>query len=423
MQLVEFARQVPRWAIPLQRPARYKGASGGRGSGKSHFFAEEAVERMVCNPALRVVCIREVQRSLKFSAKALVEQKIRSLGVAELFDIQTTEIRRVGGTGLMIFEGMQDHTADSIKSLEGFGIAWVEEAQSISQRSLDLLVPTIRADGSELWFSWNPDKKTDAVDQFFASEPEGAVRVHTTYRDNPWCPQVLRDEARRLELVDPDKYAHIWDGKYDLGGKGRVYSRFLEKPWPEGNIDPTVRDLGGELLVGQDFNVHPMCSVIAVRAVDECHILDALALPASNTAEVCHEIQRRYPGRRVVFCPDPAGNARSTKTSVVGQTDFTIIRSFGFEIRAPSAHPAVVDRENNANAMYCDDTGRRRVRIHPRAAVLIEALNGLTYKPGTSQRDKRSPFDHPCDAADYLLWQEFNVLTPARTWGSSLFTT
>src|SRR5690606_32773159 len=143
------------------------GAKGGRASGKSHFLAEQAVEAMVCDPSLRFVCIREVQRSLKFSAKALIESKIRSLGVAHLFDILTAEIRPKGGTGVMIFEGMQDHTADSLKSLEGFRLAWVEEAQSLSKRSLDLLLPTIRAEGSEIWFSWNPSQPDDPVDQLF----------------------------------------------------------------------------------------------------------------------------------------------------------------------------------------------------------------------------------------------------------------
>lgn len=405
---LEFRRRVPRWARPLQQPMRYKGASGGRGSGKSHFFAEEAVERMVRHPDARIVCIREVQRSLKFSAKALVEAKIRELGVADLFAILTTEIRRKGGAGVMIFEGMQDHTADSIKSLEGFDIAWVEEAQSISQRSLDLLTPTIRTEGSELWFSWNPDRRTDAVDQFFASGRDDMVRVHTTYRDNPFLPSTLRKEAEAMRSTDPEKFGHVWLGEYDLGGRGRVYSKFLDQPFPEGNVDASVQDYGGDLYVGQDFNINPMASILAVRAVDECHVLDALLLPTSNTEEVCEEIRRRYPRRRVIFCPDPAGNARHTNARA-GQTDFTIIRSFGFEVRAPKAHPAVVDRVNNVNAM-CFDGIRRRLRIHPRAQHLIESLASQTYKLDTNIPDKTGGFDHPNDALGYLCWQEFNLL-------------
>jgi PBSX family phage terminase large subunit len=407
---IEIRRSIPRWALPLIPPTRYKGASGGRASGKSHFFAEQAVEDMVCDPALRFVCIREVQRSLKFSAKSLVESKIRKMGVPHLFDVLSTEIRRKNGSGVMIFEGMQDHTADSIKSLEGFGRAWVEEAQSISERSLSLLLPTIRADNSEIWFSWNPEQPTDPVDLFFAGKPTGSAHVHTTYLDNPFCPDVMRTEATRLRDADVDSHEHVWMGGYFLGGNGRVYSSFLNRAFPLGNVDESIVDTGGDLYVGQDFNVNPMASVIAVRAVDECHVIDAIELATSNTEEVATEIRRRYPNRRVIFCPDPAGNARHTNAPV-GQTDFSILRKYGFEVRAPNAHPPVVDRINNAQSMLNDvTTGRRRLRIHPKARALITGLSNLTYKEGTSQPDKRSGFDHICDAMGYLLWQEFNVL-------------
>jgi phage terminase large subunit len=272
----------------------------------------------------------------------------------------------------------------------------VEEAQSISQRSLDLLLPTIRAEASEIWFSWNPDKKSDPVDVLFAQGLDGSVRVHTTYRDNPFLPSTLREEARRLKAADPEKYEHVWGGAYNLGGQGRVYAKFVEKPFPDGNIDATVRDYGGDLFVGQDFNINPMASIIAVRAVDECHVIDAMLVPTSNTEEVCEEVRRRYPNRRVIFCPDPAGNARHTNAKA-GQTDFTIIRSFGFAVRAPASHPPVVDRVNNVNMMLFDGE-RRRVRIHPRVTHLIDSLGCQVYKPDTNIPDKTGGYDHPNDA-------------------------
>ncbi len=414
LRSLPVARTIPAWAEPLRGARRYKGAKGGRGSGKSHFFAEELVERAVANPDYRAVCIREIQRSLEFSAKALIESKIRTLGVSSQFEITNRLIRRRGGSGLIIFEGLQDHTADTLKSLEGFDLAWVEEAQSLSERSVDILLPTIRAPGSEVWFSWNPQRKTDPVDAMFeAAEDPSMVCVHTTYLDNPFCTDELRAEAERLKASDPDKYNHVWLGGYDTGGKGRVYSRFMARPFPEGNIDPSVRDLGGTIYIGQDFNVNPMASVFACKVADECHIFDAWAVETSNTTEVCEAVKAQFPGRDIVFCPDPAGNQRRSSTTRVGQTDFTIIRSFGFRLHAPPKHPAVVDRENNANQMY-EHNGRRRVRISPKASVLIEALNGLKYKPGTNLRDKSSYHDHVCDAADYLLWQEFNVLQQNR---------
>jgi PBSX family phage terminase large subunit len=412
VKTLDLAIATPAWAEPLLQPMRYKGAKGGRASGKSHFFAESAVEEMVCDASLRFVCIREVQRSLKFSAKSLVERKIQRLGVEDLFTVLNSEIRRNGGDGVMIFEGMQDHTADSLKSLEGFSRAWVEEAQSLSERSLNLLLPTIRVPGSEIWFSWNPDQPTDPVDKFFADGVDGGVVVHNTYLDNPFCPEVMKVEAERLRRADPDAHEHIWLGGYFLGGSGRVYSNFKNRPFPEGNIDEGVVDLGGELLVGMDFNVEPMSAVVAVRAVDECHIIDSIEVMASNTEEMASELRRRYANRRVIVCPDPAGNQRHTNAPV-GQTDFTILRRAGFEVRAPNQHPLVVDRVNNAQSMFFNGD-RRRIRVHPNAGKLIMALSNQVYKEGTSQPDKKAGWDHMNDALGYLLWQEFNVL-PTQT--------
>ena len=214
--------ETPRWSVPLLCPNRIKGAKGGRSSGKSHTFAEMLVEEHIHDKDLQSVCIREIQKSLKFSAKKLIESKIREFGVSHLFEITLTEIRRVDGQGLIIFQGMQDHTADSIKSLEGFDRAWVEEAQSISKRSLELLEPTIRKEGSEIWFTWNPDQPTDPVEQLFNDTPD-AILVHVNYTDNPKCPSEMIKLAEKTKRNDPDKYAHIWLGEYSTRSEAQVF--------------------------------------------------------------------------------------------------------------------------------------------------------------------------------------------------------
>ncbi|MEA2863747.1 MAG: phage terminase large subunit [Bradyrhizobium sp.] len=139
---------------PLLAPARYKGVHGGRGSGKSHFFGELLVETCQAERGTSAVCIREAQRTLAQSSKRLIEGKIATLGLGHQFRIFSDKIE-TPGDGVIIFRGMQEHTSDSIKSLEGFGIAWVDEAQNLSARSLALLRPTIRTRNSELWASWN----------------------------------------------------------------------------------------------------------------------------------------------------------------------------------------------------------------------------------------------------------------------------
>jgi len=200
---------------PLLVPSRYKGAKGGRASAKSHFFAESLIEKALLEPGLRWACIREVQRSLEQSVKRLLEDKIEKFGLGKVFDVKMNHIE-TPGDGIIIFQGMQNHTADSIKSLEGFDGAWVEEAQNLSQRSLDLLRPTIRKEGSELWFSWNPFEASDPVDAFLCGEqaPPDAIIVHANYSDNPWLPDVLRQEIEYDRLRDPVKFAHVWMGQY-----------------------------------------------------------------------------------------------------------------------------------------------------------------------------------------------------------------
>lgn len=223
---VGISPEVPRVYVPLRKPARYRAAYGGRGSGKSHFFAERLILRALGEPGLRAVCVREVQKTLKESAKRLLEDKIAALGVGFLFDVQASEIRTPGG-GVIIFQGMQDHSAESIKSLEGFHLAWCEEAQTLSDRSLEMLRPTIRAPGSELWFSWNPRSASDPVDRLLRGPepPRDAVVVRANYSDNPFFPKELEEE-RKLDLrLKPDRYAHIWLGEYEPSAMGAIWTR------------------------------------------------------------------------------------------------------------------------------------------------------------------------------------------------------
>jgi len=168
---------------PLLEPARYKGAWGGRGSGKSHFFAGMLIEDCLAEPGenggdgMRAVCIREVQKDLAQSSKLLIESKLSDfrLGESDGFKVYR-DVITTPGDGLILFKGMQDYTAESIKSLEGFKRSWWEEAQSATSGSLKLLRPTMRAKGSQLWFSWNARRKVDPVDVMFRGPeiPTGA---------------------------------------------------------------------------------------------------------------------------------------------------------------------------------------------------------------------------------------------------------
>jgi phage terminase large subunit len=243
--------------VPLLEPARYKAAYGGRGSGKSHFFAELMVEDSLANKGLRSVCIREVQKDLKDSAKLLIEDKLSKFGLGEAdgFKVFKEEIQ-TPGDGLIIFKGMKDYTADSIKSLEGFNRAWVEEAHTFSDMSLGMLRPTIRTDGSQLWFSWNPRRKSDAVDLLFRkTPPTGSVVVKANWSDNPWFPSVLEQERLDCLRDNADQYENIWNGGYVTIAAGAYYAKALAAARIAGQIgrvpaDPlmtrrAIFDIGG----------------------------------------------------------------------------------------------------------------------------------------------------------------------------------
>lgn len=243
--MTELVLETARVFTPLLAPARYKGAYGGRGSGKSHFFAELLVEDSLRNPGLRSVCIREVQRTLRDSAKRLITDKLEGLGLGAADGFKVfNEVIETPGDGIITFAGMQDHNAESIKSLEGFRRAWVEEAQTLSARSLSLLRPTIRDEDSELWFSWNPRRKTDPVDVMLRGPelPTGAVVVRANWNDNPQFPAALEQERLDCLRTTPEEYAHIWEGDYAGIATGAYFARHLAEAREEGRIGRVAAD-------------------------------------------------------------------------------------------------------------------------------------------------------------------------------------
>ncbi len=254
---------TPRVFLPLLEPARYKGAHGGRGSGKSHHFAEALVERSVMAKT-DAVCLREIQKSLDQSVHKLIAEKIAALNAGAYFTIQDARIKSSHG-GVIIFQGMQNHTAESIKSLEGFDVAWVEEAQTLSQFSLDILRPTIRKELSELWFSWNPKNDTDPVDVLLRgpTPPPSSIVVQANYKDNPWLPDVLKAEIEYDRKRDPDKFNHIWLGEYQRNSAATVFRNWVVEEFtrPPG----TVHRLGADWGFSVDPSVLVRCDIESNR--------------------------------------------------------------------------------------------------------------------------------------------------------------
>jgi len=293
---------------PLLEDARYKAAHGGRGSGKSHFFGELMVEECLRTPGTLAVCIREVQKSLMQSSKRLIESKIQNLGVGDQFEILHDRII-TPGDGLIIFQGMQDATAESIKSLEGFRIAWVEEAQTLSKRSLALLRPTIRIPGSQIWANWNPRRKSDAIDEFLRQKkPDNAIVVEANWKDNPWFPDVL-DEERRLDLqLYPERYKHIWEGDYAKALEGAYFARHLEEARKQGRIghvaiDPVLPVKAFFDIGGAGHSSDAMAIWIVQFVGREIRLLDYIEGVGQPLSYYANELRRRGWSEAIICLP------------------------------------------------------------------------------------------------------------------------
>lgn len=354
----ELVIETPRVFLPLLEPARYKGAHGGRGSGKSHFFAEMLIEQSVMRK-LDAVCVRENQKSLDQSVKKLLEHKIEALNAGYYFEVQDAKIKSIRG-GLIVFQGMQNHTAESIKSLEGFDVAWVEEAQTLSQKSLDMLRPTLRKHGSELWFSWNPRQATDPVDALLRCDvpPTGAIVVEANYMENPWFADTeLVEEMEYDKRRDPDKYAHIWLGQYQQNSEARVFHNWRVEDFdlPPGSIFRLGADWG--------FSIDPS---VLIRAC-----IDGNALYVDYEA---YEVGCEIVNLPELFMTVPDAEKWPITADSARPETISHMRSHGF----PKIYPAVKGAgslEEGVEFLKSFD-----VIVHPRCTHVIDELTLYRYK-------------------------------------------
>jgi phage terminase large subunit len=339
---------------PLLDDARYKAAYGGRGSGKSHFFGELLIEECLASKSTLAVSIREVQKTLAQSSKRLIETKIQELGLGAEFRIFKEKIE-TPGDGIIIFQGMQDHTAESIKSLEGFRIADVEEAQTLSARSLQLLRPTIRAPGSQLWFRWNPRRKSDPVDEFFRQrKPDGAIVVEANHRDNPFWTKELEAE-RKLDLkLYPERYEHIWEGAYATAFEGAYFAGLLGEAKRGGRIgrvaaDPLLPLRAFVDIGGSGANADAFVIWIVQWVNQEIRVLDYYEQVGQVLAAHLNWLRERGYERAVIRLPHDGVN----ENNILGKRYEDHLRDAGFRVE-----PSMPNQGRGAASMRIEATRR-----------------------------------------------------------------
>ena len=351
--------KTPEWALPLLEASRYKGAWGGRGSGKSHMFAEMMLEEHIMNQAQSSVCVREIQKSLNQSVKRLLEMKIQEMNAGAYFEVQDAVIKSKKADGRIIFQGMQNHTADSIKSLEGYDRAWVEEAQSLSQTSLDLLRPTIRKPGSELWFTWNPRQASDPVDLLLRgpTPPKDANVIKVNYADNPWFPGVLKDEMEYDKRRDPDKYRHVWRGEYLQNSESRVF-----RNWRIEDFDAppdAIHRLGADWGFSVDPTTLVRCHIIG-RTLYIDHEAYMVGCEIVNTPELFMQVPEAEKW------PIVADSARPETISHMRRNGFPKIMT---AVKGPRSVEEGIEFLKNYTIV-----------VHPRCTHTIDELTLYSYK-------------------------------------------
>lgn len=291
---------------------------------------------------MRFLCYREVQKSLKQSAKFLLESKLHKFGLGEAdgFKVYADRIA-TPKDGVIEFTGMQDHTADSVKSYEGFHRAWGEESQAITAHSLSLLRPTIRWEDqsrgliSELWNSWNPRRKVDAIDVLLRSEarPKNSIVVRSNWNNNPWFPAILDEERRECLAKTPDEYDHIWEGGYATVNSGAYYAKCINEARAQGRIgrvaaDPlmttrAIWDIGG---TGQKADATALWIVQFIG--HEIRILDYYEAVGQPLAAHIHWLRDNGYGNAHCFLPHDG----ASHEKVYDVTYESALRDAGFEV-------------------------------------------------------------------------------------------
>jgi phage terminase large subunit len=381
----------------LFQPKRYKIAYGGRGSAKSWSFAR-ALLIMGASKPMRILCTREVQKSIKDSVHKLLSDQIQALGLGGFYEVIETAIRGKNGTEFA-FAGLASHTVESIKSFEGVDIVWVEEGQAVSKRSWDVLIPTIRKDGSEIWVTYNPELETDETHQrFVINQPDNAIVVKVNYSDNPWFPEVLELERQHAQKSMPKgEYENIWEGLCKPAVAGAIYYDEIAKAEAEGRIRDVPYDPLLKVHAVWDLGWNDSMSIILVqRAASELRVIEYIEDSHRTLADYATELKNKPYNWGVDYLPHD-GFSKDYKT---GKSAEEILKSMG---RLVEQTPNM-DIEGGIKAarmsfarMYFDKT--KTARLVECLKRYRRSINKSTNEPGSPLHDE---YSHGADAFRYM---------------------
>lgn len=397
---------------------------GGRSSGKSWGIADSLIMVSRMQNA-RILCTREFQSSISSSSYQLLVDRINHFGLSD-FKITKTEIVNDVTGSSFIFKGLSDITGTdkALKSIEGITHAWVEEAQTVSKSSWDILTPSIRGENAKIIISYNPDTEQDPVYQEFVLNPRPKTFIcHLNYLDNKYCSEKIINDANHLKTNKEDEYRNIWLGEMRDMSKNAVVKYFAKD-----NINPDIKycdDL--PLYLSMDFNVDPMMWVVSHKTDDKIFVFDEIVMENVTTFDAITEFLNRYGKHKekIIINGDASGNYRKTQSKY---SDYAIVknaleqRGFKVDFDIRGFNPPIKNRINAFNQMILSNDGKRKWFCSDKCEWLIFNLKNLKYKTGSSEidlpsfnqvkKDTKSKFlGHIFDAVSYQAEYYFPVLT------------
>lgn len=396
----------------LFEPSRYKVAYGGRGSAKSWSFARALLVKGKSKKH-RILCAREVQKSIKDSVHKLLSDQIQVMGMGDFYEVIENAIRGKNGTEFA-FAGLASHTVESIKSFEGVDIVWIEEAQVVTKRSWDVLIPTIRKDDSEIWVSYNPELDTDETHQRFAiNPPPDALIAKVNWDDNPWFPPVLEKERQHCKLTNPKDYANIWEGECKPAVSGAIYYDEISLSQDEGRVcnvpyDPTLKV---QIVFDLGWNDAMAISLVQKHA-SELRLIEYYEDSHKTLDHYSAWLREKNMNWGKMYLPHD-GRTRDFKT---GKSAEEIMQSFGWDV-AITPNMGIEDgirlTRMTFNRIYFDKN--KCERLIQCAKRYRRSINQQTQEPGAPLHDEWS---HGADNLRYICVNAEAMSN--EEWGNSL---
>ena len=395
----------------LFQPSRYKILYGGRGSGKSWGVARALIAKAVQNP-IRVLCARELQNSISDSVIALLADQVSAMGLDGFFDVQRTAIYGKNGSEFS-FVGLK-HNVTSIKSFEGVDVCWIEEGQAVSKVSWETLIPTIRKPGSEIWVTFNPDLDTDETyKRFVVNPPSNAIVRKVNWDDNPWFPDVLRNELDQLKAKDPDAYLNVWEGHTRQMLDGAVYANELRKAMEDGRIKEIQIDKSIGVSTFWDLGWADMTSIWFVQTVPggEVRVIDFYQNCQKTIDHYVQVLENKGYSYKDWWLPHDAENKNMTGKSVKD-----ILQGMGKPVRI-TPKLSIADGINSARTLL------DRCFIHEtNCADGLQNLRHYRYDvdPNTKMFSNKPLHDQRSHAADAWRYVAVALDEGTSSWGKSI---